>query len=82
VAEAKADDFDICVLPGGFGPDKLRTDEGVKRLVRQMHEQVRDAVVPGRTFEEMQRTLTWEKQADEALSQLGFLPASIVNGHD
>lgn len=37
--DAKASDFDICVLPGGFGPDKLRTDEGVRRLVREMHEE-------------------------------------------
>ncbi len=38
-AAAKADDFDILVLPGGYGPDKLRTDEDIKRLVRDMHEQ-------------------------------------------
>jgi protease I len=27
------------VLPGGYGPDKLRTDGGVKRLVHEMNEQ-------------------------------------------
>jgi protease I len=32
-------DFDLLVLPGGYGPDKLRTDDGVKHLVRQMNEQ-------------------------------------------
>ncbi len=32
------DDVDVLVLPGGFGPDKLRTDDGVKRLVRGMDE--------------------------------------------
>jgi protease I len=34
-----ADDLDILVIAGGFGPDKLRTDEGVKSLVRGMDEQ-------------------------------------------
>jgi protease I len=29
------------VIAGGFGPDKLRTDEGVKSLVRGMHEQAK-----------------------------------------
>jgi protease I len=33
-----ADDLDLLVIAGGFGPDKLRTDEGVKALVRGMHE--------------------------------------------
>jgi protease I len=33
-----ADDFDLLVLPGGYGPDKLRTDDGIKRLVREMHD--------------------------------------------
>ena len=36
VSEASADSFDILVLPGGYGPDKLRTDAGVKRLVQEM----------------------------------------------
>jgi protease I len=34
-----ADDLDVLVIAGGFGPDKLRIDEGVKALVRGMHEQ-------------------------------------------
>jgi protease I len=33
-----ADDLDLLVIAGGFGPDKLRTDEGVKALVRGMQE--------------------------------------------
>lgn len=32
-------DLDLLVIAGGFGPDKLRTDEGVLALVRGMHEQ-------------------------------------------
>jgi protease I len=35
-ADASADTFDILVLPGGYGPDRLRTDPGVKRLVQEM----------------------------------------------
>jgi protease I len=38
-SNVSADDFDILVLPGGYGPDKLRTDGGIKRLVQGMHEQ-------------------------------------------
>ncbi len=34
-----ADDLDLLVIAGGFGPDKLRTDEGVKALVRGLHDQ-------------------------------------------
>src|SRR5919198_625838 len=34
-----ADDLDVLVIAGGFGPDKLRIDDGVKALVRGMHEQ-------------------------------------------
>jgi protease I len=37
-ADLIADDLDILVIAGGFGPDKLRTDDGVKELVRGMHE--------------------------------------------
>jgi protease I len=33
------DDLDLLVIAGGFGPDKLRTDEGVLRLVRTLHDQ-------------------------------------------
>jgi protease I len=38
-ADLVADDLDILVIAGGFGPDKLRTDDGVKALVRGMQEQ-------------------------------------------
>ncbi|MGH2768140.1 MAG: type 1 glutamine amidotransferase domain-containing protein [Actinomycetota bacterium] len=38
-ANLVADTLDLLVLPGGYGPDKLRTDPGVLRLVREMHEQ-------------------------------------------
>ncbi len=34
-----ADDLDLVVIAGGYGPDKLRTDEGVLRLVRALDEQ-------------------------------------------
>jgi protease I len=37
-ADVSADDLDLLVIAGGFGPDKLRTDDGVKALVRAMHE--------------------------------------------
>ena len=36
-AELVPDDLDILVIAGGYGPDKLRTDEGVKTLVRGLH---------------------------------------------
>jgi len=38
-ADLSAGDLDVLVIAGGFGPDKLRTDEGVKALVRGMDEQ-------------------------------------------
>ncbi|HEY1359438.1 MAG TPA: type 1 glutamine amidotransferase domain-containing protein [Thermoleophilaceae bacterium] len=31
------DSLDLLVIAGGYGPDKLRTDEGVLALVRDMH---------------------------------------------
>jgi protease I len=31
-------DLDVLVIAGGYGPDKLRTDDGVKALVRGMDE--------------------------------------------
>ena len=34
-----ADDLDLLVIAGGYGPDKLRMDEGVLRLVRDLHSQ-------------------------------------------
>jgi protease I len=37
-SDLSADDLDVLVIAGGFGPDKLRTDEGVKSLVRGMDE--------------------------------------------
>lgn len=37
-ADLIAEDLDILVIAGGFGPDKLRTDEGVKKLVRELNE--------------------------------------------
>ena len=33
-----AGDLDVLVIAGGFGPDKLRTDDGVKSLVRGLDE--------------------------------------------
>ena len=37
--DLSADDLDLLVIAGGYGPDKLRTDEGVLRLVRDLHDQ-------------------------------------------
>ena len=34
-----ADDLDLLVIAGGYGPDKLRVDEGLLRLVRELHDQ-------------------------------------------
>jgi protease I len=31
------EDLDLLVIAGGYGPDKLRMDEGVLRLVRELH---------------------------------------------
>ena len=36
-----AHELDLLVIAGGYGPDKLRTDDGVLRLVRDMHEGAR-----------------------------------------
>lgn len=38
-ADLVADDIDLLVIAGGFGPDKLRMDPGVQKLVREMDEQ-------------------------------------------
>jgi protease I len=35
-AEVSAEELDLLVIAGGYGPDKLRIDEGVKRLVREI----------------------------------------------
>jgi protease I len=37
-ADLSADDLDLLVIAGGYGPDKLRTDPGVQELVRGMDE--------------------------------------------
>ena len=37
-SELSAEDLDMLVIAGGFGPDKLRCDEGVQALVRGMDE--------------------------------------------
>jgi protease I len=36
--DVSATDLDLLVIAGGYGPDKLRADEGVKRLVREIDE--------------------------------------------
>jgi hypothetical protein len=38
-ADILADDLDLLVIAGGYGPDKLRADDGMLRLVRDLHEQ-------------------------------------------
>ena len=38
-ADLTADDLDILVIAGGYGPDKLRLDEGIRALIRAMDEQ-------------------------------------------
>lgn len=35
-SDLDSDDLDVLVIAGGFGPDKLRTDEGVQKLVSGM----------------------------------------------
>jgi protease I len=37
-SEVEAAELDVLVIAGGFGPDKLRTDDGVKTLVRELNE--------------------------------------------
>jgi protease I len=37
-SELSADDLDLLVIAGGYGPDKLRGDAGVQALVRAMDE--------------------------------------------
>jgi protease I len=37
--DVSADDLDLLVIAGGYGPDKLRADDGVLRLVGALHEQ-------------------------------------------
>lgn len=38
-SELVAEELDVLVIAGGFGPDKLRADEGVLDLVRGVHGQ-------------------------------------------
>lgn len=38
ISDAKADDYDAVVIPGGFGPDRLRANEEVIKFVREMME--------------------------------------------
>jgi len=38
-ADIAAGDLDLLVIAGGYGPGKLRTDDGMLRLVRDLHEQ-------------------------------------------
>src|SRR5262245_32892940 len=35
-SDHSVEDLDALVIAGGFGPDKLRMDEGVQRIVREM----------------------------------------------
>jgi protease I len=45
-ADARADDFDGLVLPGGVAnPDRLRTDDDVRRFVREFFEQSKPVAV-------------------------------------
>jgi deglycase len=37
-ADLSAGDLDLLVIAGGYGPDKLRMDEGMLALVRELHE--------------------------------------------
>lgn len=36
-SEVGADDFDALVIPGGYSPDKVRTDENLVALTREVH---------------------------------------------
>jgi protease I len=38
-SDVSADDLDLLVIAGGYGPDKLRLDQGLLELVRGMDEQ-------------------------------------------
>jgi protease I len=37
-SEVSADEFDAIVVPGGYSPDKVRTDEKLVALTRSVHE--------------------------------------------
>jgi protease I len=38
VTEAKADDFDALIIPGGYSPDHMRRTPGMVEFVKRMHE--------------------------------------------
>jgi protease I len=38
IDEVSADDFDALVIPGGYSPDKIRTNEKMVELTRKMYE--------------------------------------------
>ena len=38
-AEAKSEDFDAVIIPGGSAPEKLRVNDDVVRFVKEMNEQ-------------------------------------------
>jgi protease I len=38
IADARAQDFDAVVIPGGWAPETLRQDERMLRFVRDMHD--------------------------------------------
>ena len=42
-SQAKIDDFNGIIVPGGWAPDRLRQDEAVLALVRGLHERPRGA---------------------------------------
>ena len=37
-AEVRPEEFDAVVIPGGYGPDKLRMDESMVKFTRQFHD--------------------------------------------
>lgn len=41
IAEARAEEYDLLLLPGGFAPDKLRRDPKVLAICRWFHERER-----------------------------------------
>jgi protease I len=38
IENLKADELDILIIPGGWAPDKLRRDQGVKDLITKMND--------------------------------------------
>lgn len=37
-ADAKEEDYDTLIIPGGYAPDKMRTDQDALKLVKAFHE--------------------------------------------